>query len=169
MPALRRHARRLQACRAGTHHNDTLLLGGAGRSPAGFAFCAELRIVNLGQRLAEMDLAPGEIVVARRPNVVHASLSRLVWPVGVRDQRARHPDQIARTLDDRGFGFRRHRDTADRHHGLAAGGGADLLVNVEEGCTPEMHVRHVVFQAVAEVALAVGEIVERCRDGQAPR
>ena len=161
MPALRRHARRLQACRASTHHDNTFLPSGAGRSPVGFAFCAELRIVNLGKRLAEMNLAPREIVVARRPNVVHAALSRLVRPVSVRDQRPRDPDEIACTLDDRGFGFRRHRNAADRHHGLAAGGGADFLVNVEERCTPEVHIRHVVFQAVGEVALAVGKIVER--------
>ena len=161
MPALRRHARRLQACRTSTHHDNTFRPSGAGWSPVGLAFCAKLRIVNLGQRLAEMDLAPREIVVARRPNVVHAALLRLVRPVGVRDQRPRHPDEIPRTVNDRGLGFSRHRDAADRHHGLAAGCGPDLLVNVEERCTPEVHVRHVVFQAVGEVALAVGEIIER--------
>ena len=161
MPALRRHARRLQACRAGAHHDNTLPPDDAGRPPIGFAFCAELWIVNLGKRLAEMDLAPREIVVARRPNVVHAALSRLVRPVSVRDQRPRHPDKITRALNDRGFGFRRHRDAADRHHGLAAGGGAEFLVNVEERCTREVHIRHVIFQAVGEVALAVGKIVER--------
>ena len=169
MPALRRHARRLQACRAGAHHDDALLAGRAGRTPVGFAFCAELRIVNLGKRLALMNLAPCEIVVARRPDVGDAAFFRLVRPVGIRDQCPREPDEIAGTLAERGFGLRRHGDAADGHHGLSAGGGPQLFVYVEERRAPEVHVRHVVLQAVGEVALAVGEIVERAVPGERRR
>ena len=61
-----------------------------------------------------------------------AAFARLVRPVGIRDQRPRHADKIAGTVGDGGFGLRRRRDAADRHHRLAAGGGPHLLVNVEE-------------------------------------
>src|SRR5262249_29409991 len=98
---------------------------------------------------------------ARWPDIGRATLARLVRPVGVGDQRAGEPDEIARALGDRGFRLRRRGEAADRHYHLPASGRTDLLVNVEKWCAPEMHVRHVVLQAVCEVALAVGEIVER--------
>src|SRR5262247_3927729 len=100
MPAQRRRARGLQAGRSGADHDQAPLARGAGWPPIGLAFCTELRIVNFGKRLAEIDLAPGEIVETRWANVLDAALSRLVRPVCVRDQGPRHPDKIACTVND---------------------------------------------------------------------
>src|SRR5262245_34378954 len=108
-----------------------------------------------------MNFTPREIVIAGWPNVIDAAFAGLVRPVGVRDQRPRDADKVARALQDRGLRFCGRCDAADGHHRFAAGRGPDLFVNVEEGCTPEVHIRHVVFQTVGEVALAVSEIVER--------
>ena len=57
-----------------------------GDAPAGFALVAELRVVDLGQRLADVDLAPGEVVVARRADVGDAARARLCGPVRIGDQ-----------------------------------------------------------------------------------
>src|SRR5262249_18114147 len=68
-----------------------------------------------------------------------------------------------------GFRFGRHGDATDRHHRPSSGGGADPLVNIEERGSPEMHIRHMVFQAVGEIALAVGEIVKGTMTNQCRR
>src|SRR5262245_14771820 len=73
---------------------------------------------------------------------------------------------MACALTEPGLGFLWRGDPPNRHDRLAGGGRADPLVNVEEGCRSEMHVRHMVFQAVGKVALAVGEIVEAAVSGE---
>src|SRR4051812_35801741 len=101
MAALRRDAGSLEPCGTGAHHREAAACGCATWPPGGFALAAELRVVRFRQRPADMDLAPGKIVEARGPDVLDVAAASLRRPVGVRDQRPRHADQIAGAIRDR--------------------------------------------------------------------
>ena len=161
MTALGRDARRLQAGRACSDDGDAAACRRARGTPRRFTLAAKLRIKRFGERPADMNFAPGEIVEAGRPDVIGLAVARFGGPVGIRDQRPRHADKIAGAFGKGRFSLCRRCDAADRHDGAAGARKPHLFVNVEEMTAPEMHVRRMVFQAQGEVALAVGEIVKR--------
>src|SRR5262249_3290688 len=103
-----------------------------------------------------MDFAPREIVVTRRPDILHTSFPCRVSPVSIRDERPRDANEISRPLRDCYFGLCRHRDASDCHHRLPGRRGTNPLMNVEKMRTPEVHVRNMVLEAIGEIALTVG-------------
>src|SRR5258708_17307963 len=163
MASLSHDAGRLQPGGARAHDSNAAACGCTTRPPCGFALAAELGVVRFRQRLADMNLAPGKIVEARRPNALDVAVARLRRPVGVCDQRPCHADQIADAIRDGGFSLRGRRDAADRHHWHAGSRESHLLMDVEEMPAPEMHIRRMIFQAKAETALAVSKVVEQTR------
>ena len=161
MAALRRDARGLQPRGSGADDDDAAPLGGAGGRQADSPLWPSCGLCGFRQRPADMNLAPGKIVEARRPDVFGAAFARLGRPIGIGDQRPRHANEIAGAVGDGCFRLGGCRDAAERHYRPAGRREPHFLMDVEEMPASEMHVRRMVFQTEGEIALTIREIVER--------
>ena len=138
------------------------------RRPVRFPALAEVRVVELRERLAGVHLPPAEVVEDAGTDLVLAALARLVRERGVAHLGAGHSDEVAVALGHDPLGQVRGTHPAERHHRDAARDLAHAPVQVDEVSRAEVHVGDVVLQAQAEVALPVGEEVERAGGREPP-
>ena len=87
MTALGCDARRLQAGRACSDDGDAAARRRACGTPRRFTSAAKLRIERFGERPADVNFAPGEIVEAGRPDVIR-SCRRALWRASRRPRSA---------------------------------------------------------------------------------
>jgi len=122
--------------------------------------------VELRQGLALVDFTPRRIIEHTGSDVRGRAAAGLVGKSSVGNLRARHTDQITLPLGDGTLRQCRVANSAKCHHGCTLGSGSHLLVDGQEMAGLEVHVGDVIFQAQAEIALSVGEIVDaskRCQ------
>ena len=125
--------------------------------------------MELRQRLAGVHLAPAPVVEDTGADTLGITPRRLGRQIRVADERAAHSDEIAITLRDHLLGALRRADAPERHDRQAPGGAAHAAVQADERRLGKVHVGHVILETRAEVALAVGEVVDDAQACQMAR
>ena len=161
MAAGRRNPRRFEPGGSGPDHHHLAWSRSGARRPVGFSALAEARVVELRDGLAGVHLAPAEVVEDAGADLVFAAFAGLVRERGVAHLRAGHAHEISVAFGHDPFGQARGADPAERHHRNAARDLSHAPVQVDEMPRTEVHVGDVVLETQAEVALPVGEQVER--------